>query len=201
MANGKNLIWIFANCKASEIIAASSEHIAKIKEKGTVLSQVKATADFKKEAASAGTQGKTIWEVSKEENLVIGTLDEQFDVCVIDVDSCVALEFELAKIMEKIDRRSILCVQADGGAILYGSGIAKGKSIDKEVSAASVGVTLSYVVNLPMPEDCVAPVVFAVLKDINLRFKEVNKLYTTIDNMESAMERKSRQPWGKHDCA
>lgn len=201
MSSDKNMILIVTNCKGSELASASSEHIEKVRSKGVLLKNVKSSGDYKTLALTAGTK-ESILDATKAANLVVGSLEEAFDICYIDnVNSTADLEKELFTALEKVDRKTLLVIISDTAVIYYGVGIAKGVVIDTEESICSVAPTCAYIVNLPMPSECSASITFSVLKDINMKFKYEKKLQESIANMEAAIDRKTRQPWDKHDCA
>jgi len=103
--------------------------------------------------------------------------------------------------MDVARRSTVIAVVGDGAVVFYGPGFAKGKVIDKKFSPTCVAPTVSYVANFPVPAQCEGAVVYAALNDVNIKLKEMNKLKKAIQNMEAVMERKTRQPWDKHDCA
>ena len=113
-----------------------------------------------------------------------------------------ALDAALGPILEAADRRTLVVVAGSAKLVFYGQGIAKGAEIKKTAVAADVLPTICFVADVFLPagiED--GAVLYAALKDPNARLKEIGKLQESIRSMQSAMERDSREPWDKHDCA
>ena len=42
---------------------------------------------------------------------------------------------------------------------------------------------------------------YYALKDPNMKLKEIAKLKEALGRMEAALQRDTREPWDKHDCA
>ncbi len=200
MASEKKVILIFSDCKSADVLSASTPSIKKLVEKGAVCSKVKCDGDVKTFAATGNEKGQTLWDAATANGFVVGTLKEAFDMCVLDT-AAGALEAQLAEVLEVADRATLVVLVGKDVVVFYGPGIAKGKVIEAETCPCTVAATVAYVANFPVPENCEAPIAYAALKDINLKLAEIQKLQTAIKNMEAAMERGSRQPWDKHDCA
>ncbi len=200
MASDKKVVLIFSDCKSAEVLSASTPSIKKLVEKGAAYSKVKCDGDVKAIAASGNEKGQTLWDAATANGFVVGTLTEAFDMCVLDTPGNL-LEAKLAEVLEVADRATLVVLVGKDVVVFYGPGIAKGKVIETEVCPCIVASTVAYVANFPVPENCEAPVAYAALKDINYKLAEIQKLQTAIKNMEAAMERSSRQPWDKHDCA
>ncbi len=85
--------------------------------------------------------------------------------------------------------------------ILSGPGIAKGVRMEKPCHLTDLVPTLCFLASLPYPNGCEGAVLYPALVDPNFHAKEIAKLKQSLLSMEAAMERGSRQPWDKHDCA
>lgn len=200
MRKERKIIWIFVECTLKEILQIRTPNISKMYEKGTVLSHILSQGNMKKEAGAAGTENETIWELARNEGLLVAPYTEPFDLCVMELKTCVDLESELNTIMKNPPRYTIICINAMDSAIIYGSGIARAKRIDTPFPAGAIGSSLAYIANFPMPEDCEAPIIFPVLRDINRRFREYAKLHTLIDSTLHLLDRNVRPAWIKHGC-
>jgi hypothetical protein len=118
-----------------------------------------------------------------------------------DVDGN-GLEAAMAPLADAADRRTLIAVACDGGLYLAGLGMdKKAGSLDRGATAADVVATLCYVADLPVPADCMGAILYQALKDPNMKMKEVTKLKEAIGRMEVALQRDTREPWDKHDCA
>lgn len=203
MASAKKLILVFTDCGAKSIAGSSSPLTSKFVQKGCYFSNVPGDASATKAKAAAGApSGQTIWDAAKAQGLVMDSLVEEFDICVLDVGgSTDDVEKVLKEVLDVAGRVGVIALVAGGRIFFYGPDIAKGKVVDTETSAQVVAPTLAYLANFPMPDNRVAPVTYAALKDINFKFNEIKKLQSAVINMEAAMERKSRQPWDRHDSA
>ncbi|QGY41878.1 hypothetical protein GM415_17705 [Pseudodesulfovibrio cashew] len=118
-----------------------------------------------------------------------------------DVDGA-ALEAAMTTLGDAADRRTLTVLATSGGLYLSGMGMnKKAGSLDRGATAADVVATLCYVADLPVPADCMGAVLYQALKDPNMKMKEVAKLKEAIGRMEVALQRDTREPWDKHDCA
>lgn len=108
----------------------------------------------------------------------------------------------LAPALEAADRRTLLVVAAGSGAALYGMAInAKAGSVDRAVNAQDLAVTMAAIGDLPLDETYTGGIIYQALKNPNFKRDEIKKLQEAILRMESVLERNSREPWEKHDCA
>ncbi|MCT4535901.1 hypothetical protein [Halodesulfovibrio sp.] len=113
-----------------------------------------------------------------------------------------ALEAAMAHVSEAADRRTLVAIATDKGLFLGGLGInKKAGAIDRAACVCDLVATFCYVADLPVPADCIGGVLYQALKDPNMKAKEIGKLKDAIARMEVAMQRDSREPWDKHDCA
>ncbi len=203
MASYEKVILVFTACDSKTMTGASSPAISKLLRKGVLLKNMSGQGDIKTLAAS-GTEegGETLWEAAVTKEFVVGKLGEEFDMAVVESGSSAdELENSMAQVLNVAGRSSVVAVIGDGAVVFYGPGFAKGKVIDKKFSPTCVAPTVAYVANFPVPAQCEGVVAYAAFNDINIKLKEINKLKAAVRNMEAAMERKTRQPWDKHDCA
>lgn len=113
-----------------------------------------------------------------------------------------ALEAALSQISDAADRRTLLVLASDDGLYMAGLGIdKKSGTVQRQANAADVVATICYVADLPVPETCTGAVLYQLLKDPNMKLKEVGKLKEALARMEVALQRDNREPWDKHDCA
>jgi hypothetical protein len=113
-----------------------------------------------------------------------------------------ALDAALGPILEAADRRTLIVAAGADKLALYGQGVAKGAEIKHSAVAADVIPTICFVADVFLPAGIeYGAVLYAALKDPNARLKEIGKLQESIRSMQAAMERDSREPWDKHDCA
>ncbi|WP_320171884.1 hypothetical protein [Maridesulfovibrio sp.] len=118
-----------------------------------------------------------------------------------DVDGA-ALDAALAQVTEAADRRTLIVLASNDGLYFAGLGINKkaGKA-ERSVAAQDVVATLCYVADQSVPADCTGAVLYQVLKDPDMKIKELTKLKEALARMENALQRDNREPWDKHDCA
>ncbi|OIO05943.1 MAG: hypothetical protein AUJ49_00500 [Desulfovibrionaceae bacterium CG1_02_65_16] len=113
-----------------------------------------------------------------------------------------ALEAAVAQISEAVDRRTMVVLAAADGLFFSGLGInTKIGSAPRAAVAADVVATICYVADLPVPPDLTGAVLYQVLKDPDMKLKEIGKLRDALGRMEVALQRDNREPWDKHDCA
>lgn len=202
MSTEKKAILVFTSCDGSALRAAETPALKKLHDKGVVFTNVKASGDSKAMAGAGAAAGQTLWDAASAQKLVVKGLHEGFDLCVLDAGATVTeVESLMTEVMEVTNRMMLIVLVGKDTVVFHGTGIAKGKVVDKELCVCSVAPTVAYVINFPVPEQCEAPIAYAALKDINAKFNEIKKLQETILGMEAAVERNSRQPWDKHDCA
>lgn len=205
MASEKKVILIFTPCDGAALMAAQSPALVKSCQKGTVLKNL-VGADVKALAATGAsvvTPGaENLWDAAKANDFVVGALDESFDMCVLEAGAAAAdVEAVLASAQNVADRTTLIVVVARDAAIFHGNGFAKGHVVEAAMPAGCVAATVAYITDFAVPAACVAPIAYAALKDVNYKLKEVRRMRDEVKNMEAAMERKTRQPWDKHDCA
>jgi hypothetical protein len=108
----------------------------------------------------------------------------------------------LAAAVEAADRRTLLVVANDNSAAFQGLAInAKAGSIDRNVNAQDIAVTIATIADLPICECCTGGIIYQIMKNPNLKLDEIKKLKEAIARMESVIQRDNREPWDKHDCA
>ena len=98
-------------------------------------------------------------------------------------------------------KKLLIVVACPSLAVFYGLGIERGITLEKPVPAASIAPTIAWLGDLPLPSGVEAPVAYRVIKGLNFKMREVRKLFETNASMMEALERGSRKPWEKHDCA
>lgn len=202
MASEKKVVLVFTSFPGQELAAASSPALAKFVQKGVLFSKVDTSGNAKARAGAGADSGESLWDAAAAQDFNVAALGAGFDMCVIDAAADPAgLEKVMAEVAEASDRSTLVVLVADGAVLLSGPGMAKGRIVEQALDVAFVAPTVAYVANFPVPAQCVAPVAYAALKDVNYKLSEIRKLQTTINNLEAAIERKSRQPWDKHDCA
>jgi predicted AlkP superfamily phosphohydrolase/phosphomutase len=82
-----------------------------------------------------------------------------------------------------------------------GPGIKKGYRLERTSNLIDLVPTICYMMDWPMPATVDGAVLFQVLKDPDIKVKEVRKLKEGLARMETALQRGERQPWDKHECA
>lgn len=108
----------------------------------------------------------------------------------------------LAPALEAADRRTVVLVVAAQGAAFYGMAVnAKAGAVERNVDAQDLAVTLATIADLTLDETYTGGIIYQMLKNPNLKRDETKKLQEAILRMESVLERNSREPWEKHDCA
>ncbi len=112
------------------------------------------------------------------------------------------LDVALGPIMEAADRRTLLIVAGKGVLAFHGMAVAKGAEVTGPVAAADVIPTICSLADVNIPVGLAdGRVLYQVMKDPNARLREMDNLRESIRSMDAAMERDSRAPWDKHDCA
>ncbi|WP_291329419.1 hypothetical protein [Desulfovibrio sp. UCD-KL4C] len=118
-----------------------------------------------------------------------------------DVDGG-ALDAALALISEAADRRTLVILASTKGLYFAGLGInKKAGKVERSAVAEDVVATLCYIADQPVPSDCTGAVLYQLLKNVDMKVKEINKLKEALARMEVALQRDNREPWDKHDCA
>ena len=113
-----------------------------------------------------------------------------------DMEAC------MEKVMGAADRRTLIIWVGDKTAYFGGFGTKKGGVTDREVVAADLLPTINFIADVPLTEDATGAVIYQVLKDVNLKAREIGRLKDAIARMEAAMERhEETDPWKKHDCS
>ena len=168
---------------------------------------------FMKKACSFAsfTNADMVAEASKIEGVVTVAADgvakafeDDAAFVVVELGNADAdtLEAAIAPIAEAADRRTLIALATDKGLFLGGYGInKKAGAVERAASASDVVATFCYVADLPVPADCTGGVLYQGLKDRDMKAKEISKLKDAIARMEVALQRDTREPWDKHDCA
>ena len=118
-----------------------------------------------------------------------------------DLDAA-GLEDSMGKILAAADRRTLVVLAAANALMFYGLGTnSKVPSIDRPAQVEDIVPTAAYIADLPLPDDTTGAVLYQVLKETNLKLNEFLKLKEALTRMETALQRDSREPWDKHDCA
>jgi hypothetical protein len=113
-----------------------------------------------------------------------------------------AMEAAMAKVMDAVDRKTVLALVGRNGLALYGQGIdPKVGEIARQVNAADVLPTLAAIGEFKLSSEAVGAVVYPALKSPNTKLEEIEKLKEALKRMEGALARDNREPWDKHDCA
>ncbi len=203
MAFTKKTVLLFSTCDGRDLRAAAGPALEKLLQKGVVFNHVATEGDLKTLAATGAKSGETLGDAATAQGLAVtDKLEGDFDLCVLDAGATPGdVEKAVAAALDCDERTPVIALAAPGLLVFHGPGFAKGKEVESAVCPCVTAPTLACAANLPLPAQCVAPVAYAAFKDINIKFQEIRKLHSTIANMEAAMERKSRQPWDKHDCA
>ena len=82
-----------------------------------------------------------------------------------------------------------------------GPGIKKGHRLERTVWLTDIVPTICYLLDFPVPEQTEGSVIYQVFKDPNFKLKELQKLKDGLARMETALERKTQEPWNKFVCA
>ncbi|MBG0791293.1 MAG: hypothetical protein H0S80_12440 [Desulfovibrionaceae bacterium] len=112
------------------------------------------------------------------------------------------LESAMTQISDAADRRTLIALATGKALYLGGLGMnKKADNVERSVRAADIVATICYVADLNVPADCTGAIIYQALKDPNMKLKEIAKLKEAIGRMEAALQRDTREPWDKHDCA
>ncbi|EMG37320.1 hypothetical protein PCS_01831 [Desulfocurvibacter africanus PCS] len=125
-------------------------------------------------------------------------------VALVELGAATAagLDEALGKVLELADRRTLVVFAASDGVHFFGQGInPKAGKVEREAFARDIVPTIAYVADTTVPADCTGAVLYQVLKDPDLKMKEIAKLKEALGRMETALQRDNREPWDKHDCA
>lgn len=123
---------------------------------------------------------------------------------VLDLGSAdtAAMETAMVKVMDAVDRKTIIAVAGKNGLVLYGQGIdPKVGEVSRAVRAEDILPTLAAVGEFKLTAEAAGAVIYQTLKSPNTKLDEIEKLKEALKRMESALARDNREPWDKHDCA
>ncbi len=124
------------------------------------------------------------------------------DSAFVFVEADTDMEDCMAEVMAVVDRRTMVVWAGKTTVWFGGLGTKKGGNTAREISAVDIIPTISYVADIPLTGDEEGAVIYQVLKDPNLKAKEINRLKDSVSRMEAAMERaEGHDPWTKHDCS
>ncbi|WP_432734537.1 hypothetical protein [Maridesulfovibrio sp. FT414] len=113
-----------------------------------------------------------------------------------------ALDAAIALVTEAADRRTLIVMSCNEGLYFAGLGInKKAGKVARSAAAEDVVATICYIADQSVPADCTGAVLYQVLKDPDMKIKELTKLKEALARMENALQRDNREPWDKHDCA
>ena len=167
---------------------------------GDALDQLKKKAALLPNAESAGLE-----DLAKKMGGVDVPADAESMKAAVSGENGLAVAHgaaSLAPALEAADRRTLVLVAAGRGAAFYGLAVnAKAGSVDRAVNAQDLAVTMAVIGDLSLDETYTGAVIYQVLKNPNFKRDEIKKLQDAIMRMESVLERNSREPWDKHDCA
>ena len=111
-------------------------------------------------------------------------------------------EEAISAAFEAVDRRTLLVVLAADGIALHGLAMdSKAGTVERSVNAQDIAVTIATIVDVAIDKECTGAIIYQAMKNPNLKLEEIKKLKEAIIRMESVLERDSREPWEKHDCA
>ncbi len=82
-----------------------------------------------------------------------------------------------------------------------GPGIKKGQVLDRPCHLVDYVPTLCYAAGLPIPNGAEGAVLYNAFVDPDGPFSEIKKLNRSLENMEEALAKQTKEPWDKHDCA
>ena len=177
MANQKKTLLVFTSVDADVLRNGSAASLEKLRQKGALV-PLTVERDLRTEAGAGAASGQMIWDAAAEAGLVVEPITEEgSDFFVADAPT----EAELLKVLDEALSLSI--------------------TLEKPVPAASIAPTIAWLGDLPLPSGVEAPAAYRVIKGLNFKMREVRKLFETNASMMEALERGSRKPWEKHDCA
>ncbi|MCG8632388.1 MAG: hypothetical protein MI863_01095 [Desulfobacterales bacterium] len=112
------------------------------------------------------------------------------------------METIMGHVMAAMDRRTMILWTGKTCAWFGGFGTKKGGATQRPVKACDIIPTINYVADIPLTGDEDGAVIYQILKDPNLKAKEISRLKDAVSRMEAAMERaEGHDPWKKHDCS
>jgi hypothetical protein len=77
----------------------------------------------------------------------------------------------------------------------------KGHRMQRTCWLTDIVPTVCYLMDWPVPVHTEGAVMYQAFKDPNFKMKDVEKLRTGLERMKGALDRMSREPWDRHDCA
>ena len=186
---------ILLTTTADELVG-DGEATRKFLSKAAVLTQFNSSGISEEIAAVNGS-------VKNDTDGLEAALEEGDGMVVVDLHTTDAggLEQTLAEVLKVANRSTLVALAAGKRLYLHGLGIKRGAEIDREALAKDLVPTVCYIADKPIPATTTGAVLYQALKDPNLKLNEINKLKDGLARMETAMERESREPWDKHDCA
>lgn len=113
-----------------------------------------------------------------------------------------ALEAAMVKVMDAVDRKTVIALVGKNCLVLYGQGIdPKVGEVYRPVAAADILPTLAAIGEFKLTAEAAGAVIYPALKSPNSKLDEIEKLKEALKRMEGALARDNREPWDKHDCA
>jgi hypothetical protein len=111
-----------------------------------------------------------------------------------------AFDGDLAEILERCDRRTVLAVVAPEQLIFFGFGVNVGR-FERPASSVDVLPTLAQTGEFFLAPPIKGAVLYEALKNPNFKQVQIAKLKAALARLEKALKRDEREPWDKHDCA
>lgn len=113
-----------------------------------------------------------------------------------------SMEAAMVKVMDAVDRKTVIALVGKNGLVLYGQGIdPKVGEVARPVAAADILPTLAAIGEFKLSAEASGAVIYPALKSPNSKLDEIEKLKEALKRMEGALARDNREPWDKHDCA
>ena len=201
MANQKKTLLVFTSVDADVLRNGSAASLEKLRQKGA-LAPLTVERDLRTEAGAGAASGQMIWDAAAEAGLVVEPITEEgSDFFVADAPTEAELINVLDEALALSSKKLLIVVACPSLAVFYGLGIERGITLEKPVPAACIAPTIARLGDLPLPSGVEAPAAYRVIKGLNFKMREVRKLFETNASMMEALERGSRKPWEKHDCA
>lgn len=186
---GKNNVIFVA---AGQCAFAPDRHLGKLSKKYTLFTNYAggpAAVNALEGATSVEPAGLAAWNESDATLAVVRLIPETFDA-------------GMAAVTGICDRHTFLVVSAANALVFAGLAANKNEPAQKRACAPDdVVATLCYMFGFPVPADCTGAVLYQGLKDRDFPHTEIRKLRDINVHLEAAIERDSRAPWDKHDCA
>lgn len=143
-----------------------------------------------------------IWDAAAEAGLVVEPITEEgSDFFVADAPT----EAELLKVLDEAlalsSKKLLIVVACPSLAVFYGLGIERASRWKNRFPPLPSRPPSPGWAIFPCLPVWKRPAAYRVIKGLNFKMREVRKLFETNASMMEALERGSRKPWEKHDCA